>query len=33
MERELYAILKRLKDFSAVQRGLRTDSANTISRR
>jgi hypothetical protein len=33
MERELYAILERLKDFSAVQRELQTDSANTISRR
>jgi len=33
MERELYAILERLKDFSAVPRGLQTDSANTISRR
>jgi hypothetical protein len=33
MERELYAILERLKDFPAAQRELHTDSANTISRR
>jgi len=33
MERELYAIAERLKDFPAAQRALQTDSANTISRR
>jgi hypothetical protein len=33
MERELYAIVERLKDFPAAQRALQTDSAITISRR
>jgi hypothetical protein len=33
MERELYAIAERLKDFPAAQRAMQTDSANTISRR
>jgi hypothetical protein len=33
MERELYAIAERLKDFPAAQRVLQTDSASTISRR
>jgi hypothetical protein len=33
MERELYAILDRLKDFPAAQRELHIESANLISRR
>ena len=33
MERELDAILERLKDFPTAQRALQTDSANMISRR
>jgi hypothetical protein len=33
MERELYAIAERLKDFPAAQGALQTDLANTISRR
>jgi hypothetical protein len=33
MERELYAILERLKEFPAAQSVLQTDSVNTISRR
>jgi hypothetical protein len=33
MERELYAIAERLKDFPAAQSALQTDLANTISRR
>jgi hypothetical protein len=33
MERELYAIAERLKDFPAAQSALQTDLANTISGR
>jgi hypothetical protein len=33
MERELYAIVERLKDFPAAQRALQLDSAHTISGR
>ncbi len=33
MERELYAIVERLKDFPAAQKALQTDSANTTIRR
>ena len=33
MERELYAIAERLKDFPAAQRALQTESAYSISRR
>jgi hypothetical protein len=32
MERELNAIVERLKDFPAAQRALQTEPANTISR-
>ena len=33
VERELYAIAERLKDFPAAQTALQTDSANMILRR
>lgn len=33
MERELYAILDRLKDFPAAQRALQAESAHAISGR
>jgi hypothetical protein len=33
VERELYAIVERLKDLPAAQRALQTDSAHTLSRR
>jgi hypothetical protein len=33
MERELYAIAERLKEFPAAQTALQKDWANTISRR
>ena len=33
MERELYAIVERLKDFPAAQRALQADSVNTLLRR
>jgi hypothetical protein len=33
MERELYAIAERLKDFPAAQSALQMDLANTICRR
>jgi len=33
MERELYAIVERLKDFPAAHKALQMDSANTMLRR
>ena len=33
MERELYAIAERLKEYPAAQRALQTESAHSMSRR